>query len=90
MEIVLLRLDRIGDFILGIPSYRALRQAYPKDLISVIVPSFVAELAEACPYFDEVYVFEALWLFSAILHAAVGVGVETDQVLAFQKNRDAL
>jgi ADP-heptose:LPS heptosyltransferase len=31
MEIVLLRLDRIGDFILGIPSYRALRQAYPKD-----------------------------------------------------------
>src|SRR5665213_12662 len=63
MEIVLLRLDRIGDFILGIPSYRALRQAYPKDHISVVVPSFVAELAEACPYFDEVYVFEALWLF---------------------------
>jgi ADP-heptose:LPS heptosyltransferase len=63
MEIVLLRLDRIGDFILGIPSYRALRQAYPKEHISVVVPSFVAELAEACPYFDEVYVFEALWLF---------------------------
>jgi ADP-heptose:LPS heptosyltransferase len=63
MEIVLLRLDRIGDFILGIPSYRALRQAYPKDRISVVVPSFVAELAQACPYFDEVYVFEALWLF---------------------------
>jgi ADP-heptose:LPS heptosyltransferase len=63
MEIVLLRLDRIGDFILGIPSYRALRQAYPNDHISVVVPSFVAELAKACPYFDEVYVFEALWLF---------------------------
>ncbi len=63
MEIVLLRLDRIGDFILGIPSYRALCQAYPKDRISVVVPSFVAELAKACPYFDEVYVFEALWLF---------------------------
>ena len=29
MEIVLLRLDRIGDFVLGIPAYRALRQAYP-------------------------------------------------------------
>lgn len=62
MEIVLLRLDRIGDFVLGIPSYRALRQAYPKDRISVVVPSFAAELARACPYFDEVYLFDALWL----------------------------
>jgi ADP-heptose:LPS heptosyltransferase len=62
MEIVLLRLDRIGDFILGIPSFRALRQAYPEEHISVVVPSFVAELAKACPYFDEVYIFEALWL----------------------------
>ncbi len=62
MEILLLRLDRIGDFILGIPAYRALRQAYPNDRISVIVPSNVAELAEACPYFDEVFLYEALWL----------------------------
>lgn len=62
MEIVLLRLDRIGDFVLGIPAYRALRQAYPQDRISVVVPSFVAELAKACPYFDEVYLFDALWL----------------------------
>ncbi len=62
MEIFILRLDRIGDFILGIPAYRALRQAYPNDHLSVIVPSGVAELAKSCPYFDEVYVFEARWL----------------------------
>ena len=62
MEILLLRLDRIGDFVLGIPAYRALREAYPKDRISVVVPSPVGELAKACPYFDEVYLFEALWL----------------------------
>ncbi len=62
MEIFLLRLDRIGDFVLGIPSYRALRQAYPNDKISVVVPSFVAEMAKACPYFDEVYLYDALWL----------------------------
>lgn len=62
MEIVLLRLDRIGDFILGIPAYRALRQNYPNDRISVIVPSEVTELAKACPYFDEVYLFDAHWL----------------------------
>jgi ADP-heptose:LPS heptosyltransferase len=63
MDIFLLRLDRIGDFVLGIPSYRALRRAYPNDRISVMVPSIAVELAKACPYFDEVYVFDALWLF---------------------------
>jgi ADP-heptose:LPS heptosyltransferase len=62
MEIVLLRLDRIGDFILGIPAYRALRKAYTQDRISVVVPSDVAELARACPYFDEVYLYDASWL----------------------------
>lgn len=62
MEIFLLRLDRIGDFVLGIPAYRALRQAHPNDRISVMVPSDVAELAKACPYFDEVYLYDALWL----------------------------
>ncbi len=62
MEILLLRLDRIGDFILGIPAYRALRQAYPDAHISVMVSSPVGELAKVCPYFDEVYLFDALWL----------------------------
>ena len=62
MEIFLLRLDRIGDFVLGIPAYRALRQAYPNDRVTVVVPSFMAELAKACPYFDEVYIYDALWL----------------------------
>lgn len=62
MDIYLLRLDRIGDFLLGTPAYRALREGFPKDRISVVVPSVVAELAKSCPYFDEVYVFEARWL----------------------------
>ncbi len=62
MRILLLRLDRIGDFVLGVPAYRALRKAYPGDSITVVVPSDVAEMAKACPYFDEVYVFDALWL----------------------------
>jgi heptosyltransferase-1 len=62
MEILLLRLDRIGDFVLGIPSFRALRQAYPKDRITVVVPSDLADLAKACPYFDEVVLFDAHWL----------------------------
>lgn len=62
MEIYLLRLDRIGDFILGVPAYRALRKAYPEARITVVVPSAVAELAKVCPYFDDVYIFDALWL----------------------------
>lgn len=62
MEIFLLRLDRIGDFVLGIPAFRAIRQAHPLDKISVVIPSDLAELAKACPYFDEVYLYDAQWL----------------------------
>lgn len=62
MDIVLLRLDRIGDFILGIPAYRALRRARPRDRITAVVSSRVMDLAETCPYFDEVFLFEAAWL----------------------------
>ena len=62
MEIILLRLDRIGDFILGVPSYRAIRKACPDDRITVVVPADVAELAKECPFFDEVVIFDALWL----------------------------
>jgi len=62
MHIVLLRLDRIGDFILGIPAYRALRRHHPTARITAVVSSEVAHLAEHCPYFDEVVLFDALWL----------------------------
>ncbi len=62
MNLALLRLDRIGDFVLGIPVYRALRKKYPSARVTVLVPSEVGNLAEACPYFDEVVLFDALWL----------------------------
>ena len=62
MQIALLRLDRIGDFVLGIPAYRALRKKYPDARITVLVPSDIGNLAEACPYFDEVVLFDAHWL----------------------------
>ena len=62
MDILILRLDRIGDFILGIPACRALRKAFPNDRITAVVSPMVADLAESCPYFDEVFLFEAQWL----------------------------
>jgi heptosyltransferase I len=62
MRLVLLRLDRIGDFILGIPAYRAIRKHLPKAHITIVVSSEVGNLAEACPYFDEVMLFDAGWL----------------------------
>lgn len=69
MEIVLLRLDRIGDFVLGIPAYRAIRKAHPNARITVVVPPVVAELAQLCPYFDEVYLYDAHWLRPGALRA---------------------
>jgi len=62
MDIFLLRLDRVGDFVLGIPAYRALKRAHPRDRIMAVVSPLVKDLAETCPYFDEVFLFEAVWL----------------------------
>jgi ADP-heptose:LPS heptosyltransferase len=62
MHIILLRLDRIGDFILGVPAYRALRKYYPEAHITAVVSPDTVPLAENCPYFDEVDEFDAFWL----------------------------
>jgi len=70
MRITLLRLDRIGDFVLGIPAYRALRKHRPEARITAVVSSDVAHLAERCPYFDEVMLFDALWLKPGFLPLA--------------------
>jgi ADP-heptose:LPS heptosyltransferase len=85
MEITLLRLDRIGDFILGTPAFRALRAAHPQARITVVVPSAVAELAEACPYFDDVVVFDAHWLLPG--HSALDRWGSAWKLLKYLRSR---
>ncbi|HEX2667642.1 MAG TPA: glycosyltransferase family 9 protein [Gammaproteobacteria bacterium] len=53
-RILVIRNDKLGDFMLAWPALALLRKNLPKARIAVLVPAYTAPLAEACPYVDEV------------------------------------
>ena len=57
-NILILRLDAVGDFILLTPSIRAIRENFPRAYITLVVTKAVYPMAELCPYVNEVIAFE--------------------------------
>ena len=56
--IVVLKLDHLGDFIIGAPACEALRARFPDARIDAVVGSWNADLARSLGVFDEVIVFD--------------------------------
>ncbi|SMB90516.1 ADP-heptose:LPS heptosyltransferase [Pasteurella testudinis DSM 23072] len=55
-KILVVRNDKLGDFMLAWPSFAMLKQSAPNLQITALVPAYTAELARACPYIDEVII----------------------------------
>ena len=55
-KILVIRNDKLGDFMLAWPALAMLRENLPGDYIAVLVPEYTASLAKACTYIDEVIV----------------------------------
>lgn len=53
-RILVVRNDKLGDFMLAWPALACLKRADPGNRISVLVPAYTAPLAHACPWIDEV------------------------------------
>lgn len=53
-NILLVRNDRFGEFILNIPALRAVKEAYSKAKLILIVNPYVEELAKCLPFIDEI------------------------------------
>lgn len=53
-NILAVRNDRFGEFLLNIPALRALRENFTHAKIIVVVNSYVKELAECIPFIDEI------------------------------------
>ncbi len=51
-RIVVVRNDRLGDFMLALPSFILLKHALPQAEIHALVPTYTQELAEACNGID--------------------------------------
>ena len=56
MNILVVRNDKLGDFITALPSIYVLKQHKPQAKITVLVAGLNSALAQACPFIDEVIV----------------------------------
>ena len=57
-KILVVKLRHIGDVLLAVPVFRALRQTFPGAEISALVNSGTGEVLEGNPLIDEILVFE--------------------------------
>lgn len=55
-RILIVRNDKLGDFLLAWPAIRALKGALPGATIAVLVREYTREAAEMCPWIDEVVI----------------------------------
>ncbi|WP_353497613.1 glycosyltransferase family 9 protein [Vibrio sp. CB1-14] len=55
-NILVVRNDKIGDFMLAWPSFAMLKASMPDCRVTALVPSYTVALAKACPWIDEVIV----------------------------------
>ncbi len=64
MNILVVRTDKLGDFVTALPTLYVLKQHNPKNKIIACVAPLNRQLALACPFIDEVIVDEGQALFS--------------------------
>ena len=56
MNVLVIRNDKLGDFMLAWPAFAMLKASDPSLKLTALVPSYTAELARACPYLDDIII----------------------------------
>ena len=51
-KILVVRNDRLGDFMLAYPTFLLLKQALPRTEVHALVPAYTKEMADCCPGID--------------------------------------
>ncbi len=78
MNILVVRTDKLGDFVTALPTCYVLKQHNPLNKIIVCVAPLNKQLAEACPFIDEVIVDEggSMWsLVTELKRAKIDVSI---------------
>lgn len=57
-NLLVVRNDRFGEFLLNIPAFRALKESFPQAKITAVVNASVQELARRVVYLDEILVWD--------------------------------
>jgi ADP-heptose:LPS heptosyltransferase len=53
-RILVVRNDKLGDFMLAYPAFALLKQSLPEAEVHALVPSYTREMAEVCPWIDHI------------------------------------
>lgn len=53
-RILVVRNDKLGDFMLAYPAFALLKQSSPQMEVCALVPEYTREMAEACPWIDHI------------------------------------
>lgn len=56
MKILIIRNDKLGDFVLSLPVYPLLKMAMPDSQLHTLVPEYTSALAKAYPHIDKVLI----------------------------------
>jgi heptosyltransferase II len=57
-RIIIVRMDRIGDVVLSTPAIKAVRDAYPRSHIAILIRPYAREVVDGNPYIDEVITYD--------------------------------
>jgi len=57
-NILVVRLDRMGDVVLSTPALKALRDAYPESRITFMVRPYVKDIVEGNPWANEIIIYD--------------------------------
>ncbi|MCG6937296.1 MAG: glycosyltransferase family 9 protein, partial [Gammaproteobacteria bacterium] len=55
-KILVIRNDKLGDFMLAWPAFALLKQQYPDYEITALVPAYTAPMAEQCEWIDRILI----------------------------------
>lgn len=55
-NILIIRNDKLGDFMLAWPALSLLKKQYPSATLSVLIPSYTRPMAELCPWIDNIII----------------------------------
>src|SRR5512139_2227448 len=55
-RILVVRNDKLGDFMLAWPAFALLKHNLPEARITALVPEYTAPMAQLCPFIDEVLI----------------------------------
>jgi len=88
MNILVVRTDKLGDFITALPTCKVLKEHNPKNKIIVCVAPMNKELARACDFIDEVIVDDGGKMFDFVekikaIHADISFTLFSNTRVAF-------